>query len=195
MTANKQVKQSRGLVFIEAQDSKGYTPKTEQRCRLRSLFIHRQYLAAPLLVAILDVDLAMRVSKVITTASVIVFVAALTQKGFHTAGERPGDWSPGLYLLLIGLLGVLYGIYEWLGNPVLLTAWIFSLAGKDKIALPLGVLATVLIAAFLFRQTIVASEAPTYSKISGYAAGYWLWLTSAMIAAIGALVGTVAKTK
>ena len=47
----------------------------------------------------------------------------------------------------------------------------------------------LLIVAFLFRQTIVASEAPTYAKITGYAAGYWLWLSSTIIAAIAAAVG------
>ena len=33
--------------------------------------------------------------------------------------------------------------------------------------------------AFLFRHAMIASEAPTYEKIVGYGAGYWLWLTSA----------------
>jgi hypothetical protein len=131
----------------------------------------------------------MRLPKIVTLTSVIVFAASLTQKGFSTAGEPPGAWSPGVYLLLIGLIGVMYGIFEWLANPVLLAAWIFSFAGKNKIALSLAILATALIAAFLFRQTIVASEAPTYAKITGYAAGYWLWLTSAIITTLGAAVG------
>jgi hypothetical protein len=61
----------------------------------------------------------------------------------------------------------------------LLAAWVFSFAGKNKIALLLGVVASALMIAFLFRHTIIASEAPTYAKIIGYGAGYWLWLTSA----------------
>jgi hypothetical protein len=50
-----------------------------------------------------------------------------------------------------------------------------------------------LIAAFLFRQTIVASEAPTYAKITGYAAGYWLWLTSAVLVIVSGAIGLVKR--
>src|SRR2546430_2894145 len=131
----------------------------------------------------------MRLPKLITLASIIVFAASLTQKGFSTAGEGPGDWSPGLYLLVFGPLGLLAAIFEWLANPLLLAAWIFSFVGKNKIALLLGVAATAFLAAFLFRQTIIVSEAPTYAKITGYAAGYWLWLTSAVLIVVSATVG------
>ena len=136
----------------------------------------------------------MRLSKIVTLVSVAVFLASLTQKGFSTAGEDRGDWSPGLYLLLIGPLGLLAGVYEWFANPFLLAAWIFSWFGKNKIAVPLALIATAIIVAFLFRQTIIVSEAPTYAKITGYAAGYWLWLSSAIIATIGAAIGLLNKT-
>jgi hypothetical protein len=55
--------------------------------------------------------------------------------------------------------------------------------------------ATALAAAFLFRQTIVASEAATYAKIAGYAASYWLWLMSAALMVLSAMVGMCAKAK
>ena len=124
-----------------------------------------------------------------------MFLASLTQKGFSTAGEEPGSWSPGLYLLLIGSLGMLAGVFEWFANPFLLAAWIFSWFGKNKIALPLALIAVGLIVAFLFRQTMIVSEAPTYAKITGYSAGYWLWLTSAVIATLGVAIGIIAKRK
>ena len=135
----------------------------------------------------------MRLSRITTLVSVVVYATALTQKGFHSVGEPPGAWSPGLYFLFVGPLSVLYGVFEWLGNPVLFAAWIFPLARKNKIALPLALLATALIAAFLFRQTIVASEAPTYAKITGYAAGYWLWLSSAVLAILASVIGLINK--
>jgi hypothetical protein len=81
------------------------------------------------------------------------------------------------------------------GQSVVTCAWVFSFAGKNKIALPLALLATGLISAFLFRHTIVASEAPTYAKITGHAAGYWLWLSSSIIATIGAAVETLTERK
>jgi hypothetical protein len=59
---------------------------------------------------------------------------------------------------LLGPIGVFYGIFEWLANPTLLAAWVFSFAGKNKIALLLGIVASALMLAFLFRHTIVASE-------------------------------------
>ena len=117
---------------------------------------------------IFDVDLVKRLPKIVTLASLIVFAASLTQKGFSTAGEHPGDWSPGLYLLLIGPIGRPAGF------------GCIRMRSRDVIAL---------IVAFLFRQTIIVSEAPTYAKITGYAAGYWLWLTSAALAVVSALTG------
>jgi hypothetical protein len=141
------------------------------------------------------VDLVKQPSRIVLLISVIVFVASLTQKGFSTAGEEPGSWSPGLYLLLIGPVGLMAGIFEWFANPFLLAAWIFSWFGKQKIALPLALIATGLIVAFLFRQTMIVSEAPTYAKITGYAAGYWLWLASAIIATVATLVGILAAKR
>jgi len=73
----------------------------------------------------------------------------------------------------------------------LLAAWVFSFAGKSKIALLLGIAASALILAFLFRHTIVASEAPTYAKIIGYGAGYWLCLTSAGLMIVNGSMGLV----
>ena len=133
----------------------------------------------------------MRLPKIITLLSVIVFAASLTQNCYNIEAHDPKTSSPGLYLLLLGPIGVLYGIFEWLANPVLLAAWVFSFAGKSKIALLLGIAASALILAFLFRHTIVASEAPTYAKIIGYGAGYWLWLTSAGLMIVSGAMGLV----
>ncbi len=70
----------------------------------------------------------------------------------------------------------------------------FRSSEKNKIVLPPGLAATALIAAFLFRQTIVASEEPTYAKITGYASGYWLWLSSAVTATLASAIGLINKT-
>jgi hypothetical protein len=130
-----------------------------------------------------------RVPKIITLLSIIVFAASLTQNGYYISGENPKAWSPAFYSLVLGPIGLFAGIFEWLANPVLLAAWVFSLAGKNKIALLLGSLASALKLAFLFRQTIIASEAPTYAKIIGHGAGYWLWVTSGMLVIVSATIG------
>src|SRR6266496_4452451 len=118
----------------------------------------------------------MRLPRIITLLSVIVFVASLTQNGFYTETHIPKPPPSGWYLLLIGLIGVFDGYFEWLANPVLLAAWVFSFAGKNKVA-------------FLFRHAMIASEAPTYGKIIGYSAGYWLWLTSGGLVIVSGATG------
>jgi hypothetical protein len=140
---------------------------------------------------ILAVALVMRLPKIITLLSIIVFATSLTQNAYYIAGENPKAWSPAFYSLLLGPIGLFAGIFEWLANPVLLAAWVFSFAGKNKIALVLGIVASALMLAFLFRHTIIASEAPIYAKIIGYGAGYWLWLTSAGLVIVSGATGLV----
>jgi hypothetical protein len=135
----------------------------------------------------------MRPPKIITLVSVLVFAASLTQNCYNVRGEAPGAGPPGVWLLFIGPFGLMAGVFEWLANPVLFAAWVFSFAGKNKIALILGLVACAVMAAFLFRQTIIASEAPTYEKITHYGPGYWLWLSSALIATVGAAIGILKK--
>jgi hypothetical protein len=113
----------------------------------------------------------MRLPKIITLLSIIVFATSLTQNAYYIAGENPKAWSPAFYSLLLGPTGLFAEIFEWLANPVLLAAWVFSFAGKNKVALVLGKVGSALMLAFLFRHTIIASEAPTYAKIIGYGAG------------------------
>jgi hypothetical protein len=127
----------------------------------------------------------------ITLLSIIVFATSLTQNAYYIAGENPKAWSPAFYSLLLGPIGLFAGIFEWLANPVLLAAWVFSFAGKNKIALVLGIVASALMLAFLFRHTIIASEAPTYAKIIGYGVGYWLWLTSTGLVIVSGATGLV----
>ena len=55
----------------------------------------------------------------------------------------------------------------------------------------LGIVDSAFMLALLFRRTIIASEAPTYAKIIGYGAGYWLWLTSAGLVIVSGATGLV----
>ena len=139
------------------------------------------------------IDLVMRLPKIITLVSVIVFAASLTQNGFYTETHSPKPPPSSWYLLLIGLIGVFDGYFEWLANPVLLAAWVFSFAGKNKAALLLGILASAFMVAFLFRHAMIASEAPTYEKIVRYGAGYWLWLTSAGLVIVSGATGLMTQ--
>src|SRR5207302_6158539 len=68
-------------------------------------------------VIILDLDLVMRLPKIITLLSAVVFAVSLTQNCYNIEVHNPKASSPGLYLLLIGPIGVFHGIFEWLANP------------------------------------------------------------------------------
>src|SRR5207247_10014978 len=139
------------------------------------------------------IDLVMRLPKIITLVSVIVFAASLTQNGFYTDTHIPKPPPSGWFLLLIGLIGVFGGYFEWLANPVLLGAWVFSFAGKNKAALLLGILASAFMVAFLFRHAMIASEALTYEKIVGYCAWSWLWLTGGGLLIISGATGLMTQ--
>ena len=69
----------------------------------------------------------------------------------------------------------------------------FSLAGKNKIALLLGSFASALMLAFLFRQTIIANEEPTYAKIIGYGPGYWFRVVSGALVIVSGAIGLVGQ--
>src|SRR5438034_8930540 len=104
----------------------------------------------------------MRLPKIITLLSVIVFAASLTQNCFYTEAHIPKPPPPGWYLLLIGLIGVFDGYFEWLANPVLLATWVFSFAGKNKIALPLVIVASAMIFSFLFLYPCIMIATTSY---------------------------------
>lgn len=134
-----------------------------------------------------------RPSAVVATlvVSILLFVASLTQDGFYI--DRPDDpraWSLCLGLLLVGWIAVFDGVYAWLANPALLVAWIAMwFRPSYKVAVVAGVTALCFSLSFLRHDTIITSEAPTYSRITGYGLGYWLWIGSIATALAGGVLG------
>ncbi|MDB5335220.1 MAG: hypothetical protein JWN70_839 [Planctomycetaceae bacterium] len=120
--------------------------------------------------------------------SIILFLVSLTQDGYYI--DRPEDpraWAPCIGLLLIGWLGVLEGVWAWLANPALAVAWLLMLTKPGRISqIILAVLATGLALSFLLYPEILANEAGGRTRITGYGAGYWLWISSMVTAAVGA---------
>jgi hypothetical protein len=84
-------------------------------------------------------------------------------------------------------MGIFYGVFAWLANPLLLLSWILCLRGELRAALIISAAAVLFALSFLLHSTIVASEAPTYRAVTGYGVGYWLWLASMLIMAAGTL--------
>lgn len=89
-------------------------------------------------------------------------------------------------LLLMGWLGLPAGEFTWLANPLMLLGWVLFLRKAHRYAVLFALIALALMLSFMFRKTIVSSEAPTYSRIIGYGRGYWLWVASGAALLFGA---------
>lgn len=128
-------------------------------------------------------------SRVALVASIGLFVACLFGDGYYIDGPDPRAWSPAVGLLLCGWVGLFFGVFNWFANPALLLAWILHVVKRYEAATLAAGAAFLLMIGFLFRTTIVSSEAPTYSRITGLGAGYWLWVAAGGIQTLGGLAG------
>jgi len=117
-----------------------------------------------------------------------LFVAALTQDGYYIDGPDPRAWAAGWLLAAFGWLGILAGVFTWIANPLLVASWICAFQKRKNISMFLSGASVLLMLSFLWRRTIITSEAPTYSRIISYQPGYWLWLGSAIVAFSGILL-------
>jgi hypothetical protein len=107
----------------------------------------------------------------------------------HVAQPKDRHVAAVLYDFRFANLEKFWFRFDFCARPR--AAWVFFFAGRNKIALVLGIVASVLMLAFLFRHTIIADEAGNYKKIVGYGAGYWLWLTSAGLVIVSGATGLV----
>jgi hypothetical protein len=129
----------------------------------------------------------MNIGTLVLVGSILLFLASLTQDAYYLAGDNPEAWAASWGLLLIGWMGVYFGVFAWLANPLLLLSWMLFLRRKFGAAFVGSAAALLFALSFLLHSTIVASEAPTYEPVTGYGLGYWLWLASMLIMAAGTL--------
>jgi peptidoglycan biosynthesis protein MviN/MurJ (putative lipid II flippase) len=127
-------------------------------------------------------------SAIIRITSIVIFLIALALPCFNTANEAGEVWE-GLSLLISGCFGFyvcLTGL-TWLANPALFCAW-FYLRKKPETALTASSIASLLALSFILCTNMINDESgDTYSPITGYRIGYWLWLASALIMLAGSL--------
>lgn len=124
-------------------------------------------------------------------ASVVVFVVCLQNDGYYIEGPQPRAWADAWALLLLGWIGIGSGTIAWLANPALFLAWVFSLNKRPVPSLLSAIVALAFMVSFLVQQTVVTSEASTYSRIAGYGTGFWLWVVSAALQAVGSAVAAM----
>lgn len=119
--------------------------------------------------------------------SLALLIIAITQKNYQLADGRPP--CDGIATFFMGWLGIFYGDAGlcWLANPIGIAS-AFLMKAYPLTALITSALALVIALAFLCFNEIVATEAPTYEKIIGYKAGYWLWVGSMAILYTGNLL-------
>ncbi len=120
--------------------------------------------------------------------SIVLFVCSLSQRTYCIDSDCGERWS-GLMCLLVGVFGLFScraGL-TWLANPLLFYAWInFSEYGPSSCYTSLAALLIGL--SFLLRKSIIKDEGGNYGTITGYRAGYWLWLASMAVAVLATLV-------
>jgi hypothetical protein len=128
--------------------------------------------------------------------SVLLFLASLSQNCYYTDGDTWGKGARGVELLLIGWSGVGVGVPAWLANPALVWAWIAAFVRPTRIAaLVAAAGAAVLALSFLRQQEIMVDEAGHLARITGYGAGYWLWVASTISALVGCAFSVAGASK
>ena len=115
--------------------------------------------------------------------SAMLYLASLTQDAFFINRVDYDAWASSAWLVAVGWAGALLGggaALVWFANPLLFLSWGLSFFSL-KLARWASVYTALLAASFLLFDEIITSEAPTYSTITHYRAGYWLWLASCVV--------------
>ncbi|HEY1396520.1 hypothetical protein [Roseateles sp.] len=120
------------------------------------------------------------------TFSVLLYLGSLALPAIRFA---QGGSHSGFFLLCLGYLN---GTAHWLANPLVWTAWLLLAFRRPVLALiALGGAVALMLGALQVREALWAWSWNTSSsirlKVDGLGAGYWVWLSSAVVAGIGAL--------
>lgn len=131
-----------------------------------------------------------------TIVSVVIYCVAMTQAAFYQ-NRAAEPVTHAIWLLLSGFMGVLIGYFEWIANPLILYSWISARKKRVVPALMAALLATAFILSFLSVKKMdwPGMATDTHPEVQGYAAGYWLWLASAVVMVVGSGIELVLGLK
>lgn len=135
----------------------------------------------------------------------LIFLTSLTQDGFSYQYIEVEMQKSYLLLLVGGMAFIGGGLFEtliWLANPIALVAMIHFLSESNtvvkiepvlKTVIPkpeprsywLSALAAVIAWSFSFWNEVLASESGKMGEILSLEPGYWLWVSSFTILALG----------
>lgn len=126
-----------------------------------------------------------RMIKTFKTISIALFLFSLTQKTYCVDGDCGENWS-GLMCFLLGFFSILYGAsgFSWFANPLLIISYYIPLQNINA-KFYCSLAAVVLTLYFLLFDEIIKNESGQYGQITGYALGYWSWVSSAVMNLMG----------
>lgn len=115
--------------------------------------------------------------------SIVLFLLSLTQNAFYVNDKEE---YYGFLVLIYGFFGVFdFGSgVSWLANVLILISWGLN---QKRISLYLSLCALTLGLSFLAFDEILMGTNDKYGKITQYDLGYYLWILSFLIMAIGNL--------
>jgi hypothetical protein len=151
--------------------------------------VSRKYFKRLFPIISLEKTMLQLLSRLAHVLSFVAFAVALTQDCFFTDSPDPRTWSPGWVLLALGWVGIFSGETAWIANPMLFLAWASCEIGKIKVSLIFAAISLAFMVPLGLRKRIISKESSTFSKITGFGPGYWLWCTSGILELVSAAVG------
>jgi len=107
-----------------------------------------------------------------TAGIILAFVLFVFSLGFSTLlYAQDSSFLLGIICLLFGM-----GYLAWYANPFVFLTGLFLLNSKPRWALGAAAISTMLALTALSIQEIERNEAGTMAPVTGYGAGFYLWL-------------------
>jgi hypothetical protein len=128
-----------------------------------------------------------KISLAIALVSCLLYLGSLCLPCIDLAGVRANPVY-GIFLLLIGWLGILDNVYAWYANPLLLLILCLLILKQYRWALLAGIPCLVLAYSTLLMREMTVNEAGGRQRIVGYGSGFYLWLASCTIPVLTAAI-------
>lgn len=134
-----------------------------------------------------------RVYDLVVGISFVLLAISLVNDTFYV--DREGSESPpGYALLFMGWMGMLFGRFFWLANPALIAAWfMFSYRSTRAFAVVPAIVALLLSLSFMLCSQSPNGTSGTFSRITGYGAGYWLWIASITVMVVATVTDSLPR--
>lgn len=144
-----------------------------------------------------------RVYDLVVGISFVVLAISLANDAFYVDdADNPRKWAPSFALFFVGwaamLGGAPAGTFWWLANPALVASWfMFSYRSTRPFAVIPAIVALFVSLSFLLCKEFPNGTSGSFSRITGYGAGYWLWIASITVMVVAtvtdSLPGLLAK--